>query len=37
MIHLDNAKEFHSEALLRGCQEYGTQIVHRPAAQPQCA
>jgi putative transposase len=35
MMHLDNAKEFHSEALLRGCQEYGVQIVHRPPAQPQ--
>ena len=22
LVHVDNAKEFHSEALLRGCQEY---------------
>ena len=22
IIHLDNAKEFHSEAIVRGCQEY---------------
>ena len=34
MIHLDNAKEFHSEALLRGCNEYGIRIVHRPPARP---
>ena len=33
-IHLDNAKEFHSEALLRGCQEYGIRIDHRPPACP---
>ena len=33
-IHLDNGKEFHSEALLRGCQEYGIQIEHRPPATP---
>jgi len=35
MIHVDNAKEFHSEALLRGCQEYGIMIDHRPRGQPQ--
>jgi putative transposase len=29
-IHLDNAQEFHAEALVRGCQEYGIQIDHRP-------
>ena len=33
-IHLDNAKEFHSEALWRGCQEYGIQVEHRPPARP---
>ena len=33
-IHLDNAKEFHSEALLRGGQQYSIQIEHRPPAQP---
>lgn len=33
-IHLDNAKEFHSEALLRGCREYGIHIDHRPPGQP---
>ncbi len=34
VIHLDNAKEFHSEALLRGCQEYSIQIEHRPPGRP---
>jgi putative transposase len=33
-IHLDNGKEFHSEALVRGCQEYGIAIEHRPRHQP---
>lgn len=34
-IHVDNAKEFHSEALVRGCQEYGIQLDHRPRGRPQ--
>ena len=34
LIHVDNAKEFHSRALLRGCQEYGIAIEHRPRGQP---
>jgi putative transposase len=34
VIHVDNAKEFHSEALLRGCQEYGITLEHRPPGQP---
>jgi putative transposase len=33
-VHLDNAKEFHSEALLRGCQEHGMEIEHRPPLEP---
>ena len=33
-LHLDNAKEFHSEALVRGCQEYSIQIDHRPRGLP---
>ena len=33
-IHLDNAKEFGSDALIRGCQEYGIQIEHRPRGEP---
>jgi len=31
---VDNAKEFHSEALLRGCQEYGIMLNHRLPGQP---
>ena len=34
VIHVDNGKEFHSEALLRGCQEYGIRLEHRPPRQP---
>jgi putative transposase len=33
-IHLDNAKEFHSEALRRGCEQYGTGIEYRPVRTP---
>lgn len=28
-IHADNGKDFHSEALVRGCREYGIQLDHR--------
>lgn len=34
LIHVDNAKEFHSQALLRGCQEYGIALQHRGRRQP---
>ncbi len=34
VIHVDNGKEFHSEALVRGCQEYGITLEHRPPGQP---
>ncbi len=34
VLHVDNAKEFHSNALVRGCQEYGVQLDHRPRARP---
>ena len=34
LIHVDNGKEFHSAALLRGCQEYGVALEHRPRRQP---
>jgi putative transposase len=34
VLHVDNAQEFHSEALVRGCQEYGIHLDHRPAGQP---
>jgi putative transposase len=33
-IHLDNAKEFHGEALRRGCEQYGTAIEYRPVRTP---
>jgi putative transposase len=33
-IHVDNAKEFHAEALVRGCQEYGIRLDHRPPGRP---
>jgi putative transposase len=31
---VDNAKEFHSEALARGCQEYGIAIEYRVPGLP---
>ncbi len=33
-IHLDNAKEFHSHALVRGAQEYGIELTYRPMGRP---
>ena len=33
-VHLDNAKEFHSQALARGVQQYGIEVDYRPPAQP---
>jgi putative transposase len=33
-LHLDNGKEFHARALLRGCGQYGIRIVHRPPCRP---
>jgi len=33
-LHLDNAKEFHSRALVRGCEEYGIQLAYRPPCTP---
>jgi len=33
-FHLDNAREFRSEALRRGCQQYGIGIDYRPVATP---
>ena len=33
-LHLDNAKEFHSEALRRGCEQYGIAIEYRPVRTP---
>jgi putative transposase len=33
-IHLDNAKEFHSHALKRGCREHGISLTFRPPQTP---
>ena len=33
-LHLDNAKEFRSEALKRGCEQYGIGIDYRPVKTP---
>jgi putative transposase len=33
-LHLDNAKEFHSDALKRGCEQYGIGIDYRPVRTP---
>lgn len=33
-IYVDNAKEFHSEALQRGCDAHGITITYRPVGQP---
>ena len=33
-MHLDNAKEFHSEALKRGCEQYGIAVDYRPVRTP---
>ncbi len=33
-IHLDNAAEFHADALVRGCEEHGIVVNYRPVATP---
>jgi putative transposase len=33
-LHLDNAKEFRSEALKRGCEQYGIAVDYRPVRTP---
>ena len=33
-LHLDNAKEFHSRALERGCQQHGIELNYRPIRTP---
>jgi putative transposase len=33
-LHLDNATEFRSEALTRGCEQYGIAIDYRPVRTP---
>ncbi|MBB3967344.1 transposase family protein, partial [Rhizobium metallidurans] len=34
IIHLDNAREFHGKALVRGAAEHGISLVHRPVRRP---
>ena len=33
-LYVDNASEFHSEALRRGCEQHGIELAYRPAGQP---
>ena len=33
-IHVDNAAEFHSEALRRGCNQHGIKVEYRPPGMP---
>jgi putative transposase len=33
-LHLDNAREFHSEALRRGCEQYAIAVDYRPVRTP---
>jgi putative transposase len=33
-LHMDNAREFRSEAIRRGCDEYGIHMIFRPIARP---
>lgn len=35
LLSLDNAKEFHSLALRRGCEKYGISLQYRPPGRPQ--
>lgn len=33
-LYLDNAAEFHSEALRRGCEQHGIELSYRPPGRP---
>lgn len=33
-LHLDNGREFHSEALLRGCEQHAIAVDYRPVRTP---
>lgn len=33
-LHLDNAEEFKSKALRRGCAQYGIDLIYRPRGRP---
>ncbi len=34
IIHVDNAREFHSRAFERGCQQHGIKLEYRPRGRP---
>ena len=34
VLHLDNAAEFKSKALRKGCREYGIELMYRPVGRP---
>lgn len=34
LIYVDNGKDFHSKALIRGCQAIGTDLQYRPVGSP---
>lgn len=34
VLHVDNAREFHSRALARGCQQHGIDLRYRPKRTP---
>src|SRR3546814_19470964 len=34
LLYLDNAAEFKSEALRRGCEQHGIRLDYRPLGQP---
>jgi putative transposase len=34
IIHVDNAKEFHSKAFTRACEDYGIEVRYRPPGTP---
>jgi len=34
LIYVDNGKDFHSKALIRGCQAVGTDLQYRPVGSP---
>ena len=33
-LHMDNGKEFHAQALKKGCREYGIDVEYRPPLRP---
>ena len=33
-LQVDNAMEFHAQTLIRGCRQYGIELVYRPPAHP---